>query len=273
MSEPRRGAGIDHELRVGSAAHYDDPAYYAKAYDDRVDDVAYYVALASKHGNEVLEYGCGSGRIALPLARAGADFFGIDLSAPMLAELEKKVATEPDDVRRHVRVRHGDMREVALKKRFPLVICTFNTLLHLYSREDVERFLARVRGHLAPGGVFVFDANVPTPFDLARDPGTAFKMPAFRHPTLGRRVRYAERFDYDPIRQILFVAMEFSPTIGEPFMTPLAHRQFFPEELGALLHYNDFDVEKREGGFKGEPVDRHADCIVWTCRDRRSRKR
>ena len=260
------GAGVDHELRVGSAAHYEDPAYYAKAYADRADDVAYYVALAKKHGGPVLEYGCGSGRIALPMARAGVEVFGIDLSEAMLGELESKLKSEPPEVRRRLHVRHGDMRDVALKRRFPLVICAFNTLLHLYLREDVERFLARVRGHLARDAVFVFDANVPTPFDLAREPSKAFKMPAFRHPTLGRRVRYAERFDYDPIRQILFVAMEFSPTVGEPFVTPLAHRQFFPAELEALLHYNGFAIDRREGGFRGEPVDRHADCIVWTCR-------
>jgi len=241
--DSRTGAGIDHELRVGSAAHYADPAYYAKAYSDRTDDVAYYVALAAKHGGPVLEYGCGSGRIALPIARSGVEVFGIDLSAPMLAELESKRGAEPEAVRKRVHARQGDMRDVALKKRFPLVICAFNTLLHLYVRDDVERFLSRVRGHLAPGGTFVFDANVPTPFDLCRDPGKAFKMPAFKHPTLGRRVRYAERFDYDPIRQVLFVAMEFTPTVGEPFMTPLAHRQFFPAELEALLHYNGFDVE------------------------------
>ena len=270
MNDPKRapGAGVDHELRVGSAAHYEDPAYYAKAYADRTDDVAHYVALAKKHGGPVLEYGCGSGRIALPMARAGIDVFGIDLSQPMLAELESKLRDEPPEVRRRVHVRQGDMREVALKKRFPLVICAFNTLLHLYVRDDVERFLARVRRHLARGGTFVFDANVPTPFDLCRDPSKAFKMPAFRHPTLRRRVRYAERFDYDPIRQILFVAMEFSPTVGEPFVTPLAHRQFFPAELEALLHYNGLDVVKREGGFRGEPLDRHVDTIVWTCRAR-----
>jgi hypothetical protein len=62
-------AGIDHELRVGSSAHYDDPAYYAKAYGDREDDIAYYVALATRHGGPVLEYGCGSGRILLPCTR------------------------------------------------------------------------------------------------------------------------------------------------------------------------------------------------------------
>jgi len=261
--------GIDHELRIGSSAHYEDPAYYHKAYADREEDIAYYVALAKKHGGPVLEYGCGSGRIALPMARAGVEVQGVDLSQAMLGELESKSKAEPPEVRKRVRVRHGDMREVALKKRFPLIICAFNTILHLYDRDDVERFFSRVRSHLTPDGTFVFDANVPTPFDLARDPSKAFKMPAFRHPTLGRRVRYAERFDYDPIRQILFVALEFSPTVGEPFVTPLSHRQFFPEELAALLHYNGFDVDKREGGFRGEPVDRHCDCIVWTCHARK----
>ena len=277
----RAARGVDHELQAGSSAHYDDPAYYAKAYADRVDDVAYYVALARACGGPVLEYGCGAGRIALPIARAGVSVTGVDLSAPMLDDLRARLSREPKEVQRRVATRRGDMRSIALRRRFPLVIAAFNTILHLYVREDLERFFARVRAHLTPRGRFVFDTSVPVVADLARDPSESFAIPAFRHPTLGVRCRYRERFDYDPIRQVLFVAMEFTPMarrsagvdveLPEPFMTPLAHRQLFPAELEALLHYNGFVVERREGGFLGEPLDRHTDSIVWTCRARRER--
>lgn len=259
--------GIDHELRIGSSAHYEDPRYYAEAYKDRVEDVAYYVALARKVGGPVLEYGCGEGRIALPLARAGIDVVGVDHSQPMLDALAEKLEREPRELVRRIKAKQGDIRTVKLARKFPLVLCTFNTFLHLYDREDVEQFLGRVRAHLAPKGRFVFDVSTPVPADLARDPGKAYKLPAVR--LGGVKHEYRERFDYDPMRQVLFVMMEFSPRNGgDAFVTPLAHRQFFPRELEALLHYNGFEVEKLEGGFAGEPPDRHSDSLIWTCRAR-----
>ncbi|GAC1352503.1 MAG: class I SAM-dependent methyltransferase [Polyangiales bacterium] len=257
---------IDHELRAGSAAHYDDPAYYAYAYADRVDDVACYVDLARNYGGPVLEYGCGAGRITIPIARAGIAVTAVDLSRAMIGDLRSRLSKEPIPVRAHVNIRRGDMRSLRVTKRYPLVIAAFNTLLHLYTRNDVERFLARVRAHLRPGGRFIFDTSVPSPVDLARDPAKAFSIPPFRHPTLCVRSKYREYFDYDPIRQVLFVAREFEPKGAPKFMTPLAHRQFFPAELEALLHYNGFQVVDRKGGFGGEPIDRHTDTILWICR-------
>ena len=268
-----RSTAIDHELRVGSSAHYDDPAYYRHAYEDRVHDIARYVEIAREHGGPILEYGCGAGRITLPIAQAGIRVVGVDHSRPMLAELRAVLAKEPPAVRKRVSVRRGDIRTFRIDRRFPLVIATFNTLLHLYTRDDVEQFFARVRAHLTPNGRLVFDASLPAPLDLARNPSRAYRIPSFVHPTLGVRSKYAEFFDYDPIRQILFVAMEFEPTAGEAFMTPLAHRQFFPAELEALLHYNGFEVERREGGFRREPVDRHTDTIMWFCRLRSAPKK
>lgn len=259
--------GIDHELRIGSSAHYEDARYYADTYRDRVEDVAFYVRLAQKLGGPVLEYGCGEGRIALPLAQAGLEVTGVDQSQPMLDAFAEKLEREPREVVRRLKLKQGDIRAVKLAKKFPLVLCTFNTFLHLYDREDVEAFLARVKAHLAPKGRFVFDVSTPVAADLARDPARAYKLPAVR--VNGVKHEYRERFDYDPMRQVLFVMMEFTPLNGaDAFVTPLAHRQFFPRELEALLHYNGFAIERLEGGFQGEPPDRHADSLVYTCRAR-----
>lgn len=259
----------DLELEVGARAHFDDPAYYDRTYRARADDVAYYAALA-KPGLRVLEYGVGSGRIALPMARAGAQVTGIDHSAPMLGALRARLREEAADVRARVRLVRGDMRRVALDERFPLVICPFNTALHLYERQDVEAWLAHVRRHLTPGGTLVLDVSVPSPSDLARDPTRAHRTAPFVHPSAGK-VKYAEHFDYDQVRQILFVSMVFEP-IGKPpsasFATPLAHRQFFPREMEALLHYNGFDVVTVHGDFHGGPLDADSDVMIWHARPR-----
>jgi SAM-dependent methyltransferase len=263
----------DRELEAGSHAHYQDPAYYTATYARRIDDVAYYVALARRTRGPVLEYGIGNGRIALPIARHGVEVVGVDHSGPMLADLRRRLAAEPAEVRPRVTVVRGDMRGVRLRRRFPLVVATFNTVLHLYTRRDVERFLARVRDHLAPGGRFVVDLSMPPLEDLARDPARPYHAPRFRHPTAGLVVKNREHFDYDPARQVLFVAMEFEPVAdpGAAWTTPLAHRQFFPQEWEALLHYNGLDVVRVEGDFHGGPITRESDVMVWTARAARSR--
>lgn len=267
-------AAPDRELEAGTSAHYTDPAYYSKTYARRIDDVRFYVGIAASAGGPVLEYGCGNGRITLPMARAGAAVTGVDLSAPMLADLKRALRREAPAVRTRISLRRGDMRTLALRRRFARVLCPFNAFLHLYERRDVERFLARAREHLAPGGELIFDVSMPQPEELARDPARKFGTPPFAYPDpassgRGTRVRYGERFDYDKLRQILFVSMEFTPMDGgEPWMTPLAHRQFYPRELEALLHYNGWNVLAWHGDFEEGALGADSMTIVVRARPR-----
>jgi SAM-dependent methyltransferase len=276
MVRSNSGGARDLELEAGTSAHYEDPSYYTKTYRGRVEDVRYYADLAIERGGPVLEYGCGNGRIALPMARIGVEVVGIDRSGEMLADLRARLRKETPEVRRLLAVRRGDMRRARLRRRFPLIICPFNAFLHLYTRRDVEQFLARVLEHLAPRGEFVFDVSMPDPLELARDPRRAFHAPRFRYPSTdggpGPMVRYAERFDYDRLRQILFVAMEFEPQVGEPWMTPLAHRQFYPEELAALLHYNGLEITERFGDFFRAPLVPDSATMLLHCRAGKRRR-
>jgi SAM-dependent methyltransferase len=250
---------------AGARAHYDDPAYYTKAYASRRSDVRLYIELAAEYGWPVLEFGVGNGRIALPLARTGIDVVGVDLSEPMLEDLARQLASEAESVQRRVRWQHGDMRSARVEREFPLVIAAFNTVLHLYEDGDIEAFLANVRQHLAPGGRFAFDWSVPRPSELARDPKRSFGAPPFRHPTRGR-VRYRERFEYDPIRQVLLVEMQFHPERGAGWTVPLTHRQFFPREMDAWLHHAGLVVEHRFADFEREAPGPDVDSLVYVCR-------
>ncbi|MFO0758543.1 MAG: class I SAM-dependent methyltransferase [Byssovorax sp.] len=269
----RKTRSKDRELLAGTSAHYVDPAYYTKTYRGRVEDVRYYVELAAERGGPVLELGCGNGRITIPLGRAGVETWGVDLSPEMLADLRRRLKDEPPEVRARVHVQRGDMRRARTGRRFPLIFCPFNALLHLYTRDDVERFLAGAREQLTPRGELVFDVSMPEPSELARDPGRAYHAPRFRYPDPpgeGTMVRYTERFDYDKVRQILFVAMEFMPMNGgESWMTPLAHRQFYPQELEALLHYNGFTITAQHGDFFRGPLTPSSATILIHARARK----
>ncbi|HVJ90242.1 MAG TPA: class I SAM-dependent methyltransferase [Labilithrix sp.] len=299
----------DLELEAGARAHFEDPAYYSETYGWRDEDVLYYCEVAKSAGR-VLEHGIGNGRVALPMARAGVEVTGLDHTRQMLEHLRELLRAEKPSVRRRVSLHEGDIRTARLSKRFPLVICPFNAALHLYTRQDVEQWLARVREHLEPGGELVFDISTPVPEDLARDPNVPYPIPPFEHPTAGR-VRYREYFDYDRVRQILFVSMFFDPaprkrsatsepsangkpakgaskrgsasktpqaprTERQSFMTPLAQRQFYPQEMEALLHYNGYEVTALYGDFARGPLVQRSDIMVWHARPRaavRSRAR
>lgn len=251
---------------AGATAHYADAAYYRKAYGDRRQDVDFYARAARNAGGAVLEYGIGNGRVAIAMARAGAEVVGVDLSQPMLRDLEEQLAREPRHIRERVTWVQGDMRTVRLGRRFALVIAPFNTVLHLYQRPEIEAFLAGVREHLTPDGRFVFDFSVPQAADLGRDPERVYRAPRLRYPTTGRLVRYGERFEYDPVRQILLVKMEFTPEDGDPWVVPLTHRQFFPAEMEALLHYNGFAEITFFADFSGQEPDASVDSLVVSCR-------
>jgi SAM-dependent methyltransferase len=270
----------DRELEAGTSAHYDDPAYYTKAYGDRLADVDYYVELARTRRGPVLEYGCGNGRITLALAQAGVEVVGLDLSSAMLRDLRRRLGALSPEIARRVTLRRVDMRSVRFVRRFALVICPFNAFLHLYDRRSVERFLGRAREHLAAHAELVLDVSMPDPCELARTPERALFAPRFRYPVPasipksepGPMVRYSERFDYDRFRQILFVGMDFEPLDGSPsWMTPLAHRQFFPQELEALLYYNGFRVTERYGDFDKSPLRSESPTILLHCRAQRRR--
>src|SRR5437016_12607947 len=103
------------------AEHYDG-AYTAKK--DLVD-LPFYTALAQRIGGPMLEVACGTGRVLLPIARAGIEIHGVDNSPAMLGVLKKHLQNEPEAVRKRVSLTGGDMRNFRLGRKFPLVTVPF----------------------------------------------------------------------------------------------------------------------------------------------------
>lgn len=256
------------QLRIGTEAHYQDPAYYDQAYRRRREDVLFYADEAEANGGPVLELGVGTGRVAVEIAKRGIELVGVDRMPEMLARARERLARLPAGTKKHVTLRRGDLRNVRVGRRFPLVISPFNVFMHLYERRDVERALATVREHLEPRGRFVFDVLLPDPKALARDPSRVYRCGTIRLPSDGRRYKYGENFQYDAIGQVQLITMAFQSVEDrhDLFVTPLTHRQFFPAELEALLHYNGFRIERRFGGFRREPLDGDSESQVIVAR-------
>src|ERR1044071_8556452 len=93
------------------------------------EDVDFYVERALASGGPMVELAVGTGRIAIPVARAGVRVIGVDSSPAMLTVARK--AAEEAGVVHQLDLRVGDLREPPVSERVPLVVCPFRSLLHM----------------------------------------------------------------------------------------------------------------------------------------------
>jgi len=125
-------------------------------------DVGFYLDLAKEQGGKALELGVGTARLAVQLARAGVEVWGIDNSPHMLRAARAKLAKEKPNVRCRVHLEQADVREFTLPERFGLVYFPSFSFDHLVTRNDQISTLRCVLRHLTSDGVFAFDlAQVP----------------------------------------------------------------------------------------------------------------
>jgi SAM-dependent methyltransferase len=282
---PRLSADLIAELvDAGSREHYEDAALYDYEYRRRRADVQFYRELAKKRlggSGRILELGAGSGRVTIALARAGYEVVAVDGSRPMLAKLRARVKALPAAVARRITIVEGDLRDFqiaaprsAKPEQFPLAIAVFNVLEHLYTRVEVDACLRRVAEHLAPGGAFAFDVQMPDLAWLLRDPAKRWARTRFTDPTTGRAMLYSTNHDYDPVGQIALIRLYYEPVDGKgpTKIVKLSQRKFFPAELEALVAHAGLRVVERYGDFAWRPLDGGAESQVLVCEKAISRR-
>ena len=127
-------------------------------------DIAFWQAVApAASDGPLLELGCGTGRVLLPLARAGHEVVGIDLAEPMLARCRAKLRAESRAVRDRVTLLEVDMTSFDLGRRFAQIYCAFGSFHHLRTVEQQLACLEASSNHLQPRGTLVLDLINPDP--------------------------------------------------------------------------------------------------------------
>ena len=229
--------------------------YYDRVYRNLRDpkgDAAFYLALAREQQGPVLELGCGTGRLLLPIAREGFPCTGLDPSPEMLEGLRAK---GPPETLRLVR---GTMQELDLPgERFALIFAGFRSLQHLLSVPDQLACLERVRTHLAPGGLFAFDVFAPR-FDRL----TVEERPEVEETRFeldGEEIVLYSRARNDAARQLLEVEFRYErhrngERVGEDRVR-FPMRYYFRYELEHLLVRAGFTDLSFFGGFDRPPYD------------------
>ena len=229
------------------AASYDDPSdpiFQPEAIDPAVS------LLAELAGSgRALELAIGTGRIGLPLSRRGVPVHGIEMSQAMLARLRSKPGGQAIDVT------IGDMVTTRVDGTFTVAYLVCNTINNLTSQEAQVACFRNVAGHLAPGGCFVIETDIPELRQLppGQDIWGAHAGPrrmvsySFNHATQEYRGHY----------------VEFTDGTGQYVTIP--YRYVWPAELDLMAQLAGLRLRDRWAGWNREPftTDSRSHVSIW----------
>ena len=227
-------------------------------------DVPFWLALAERENGPVVEWGAGTGRIAVPLATVGHHVTAVELSRRMVERGEGRGGG--------VRWAVGDMRTVKLDRRHGLAVCGFNSFLCLLTPDDALAFLRNAREHLDSGGLLGIEVSAFSAEELAEENGG----PSLRH-DLSRDLPNGGRLDrfslsrYDPTTRLMEMRLfyelyDVSGAHKSSRAHDLAIRITDRDELLSMLRLAGFGVEAVYGGFDAEPFTPESDHLIVLAR-------
>jgi SAM-dependent methyltransferase len=252
--------------------------FYAGTYDDSVPDwpgeIEFYRKLSKavrSSGRAVLEVACGTGRVAIRLAREGAKVVGLDLSPNMLA-----VARQKSQDLKDIRWVEGDMRSFELNETFNLALIPGHAFQNLNTPQDQVSCLECIRRHLQPGGKLVVHLdhmnleNMKWLGDLCGEKKGAFEgEEQFQHPETGNRVRASRAWTYLPSTQTATVQTVWEELDGNGQVIDRIIRESIPLhvlfrfEMEHLLARAGFQIEALYGDFFGHQLQDDSPGMIW----------
>jgi SAM-dependent methyltransferase len=237
-------------------------------YGDFADDLPFYENLARRCEGPILELGVGTGRVAIPLARAGFDVWGIDSSEAMLERARCKAGPSPA-AKLHLLA--ADMRDFDLGRQFDLIFAGLGGFHHLLTSEDQAACLRCVRRHLAPGGLFACDLR---PL-FHNDWDSGVSVPLFHDwtrvlPSTGETVMKLRSVHVDRTQQVqhethMYDRLAADGTVRR-LTTEVDLRFTTRYEMEGLLRETGLEIDQFYGDFDLSPCDEYSEYLVTVAR-------
>lgn len=246
---------------------YRDGRHYDALNSFLVADVPFYKEEAQKSGSPVLELACGTGRLTIPIAQAGVEIVGLDLSSSMLTHAQTKARAAGVEIE----FVEGDCRSFELGRKFGLIFMAFNSMQHLHTYASLSALFGCVRKHLAEGGRFIFDVFNPKVEILARASGERRLEREYQDPDGNGKMEFEYTSTYDDAAQVSHIQCYFvrrGPN-GEELdvrKEELDLRSFFPQELDLLVRSQGFEIVEKFGDFERKAFGSGQPKQVVVCR-------
>ena len=246
---------------------------YDPVYSYVTEDIPFYVEEARRAGGPVLELGCGTGRVAIPIADAGVDVVGVDLSEAMLAVARRKAAQRT--LAGSLTLVHGDMRDlmggIGSEEKFNLAVIPFRGFLSLLTVEDEVRALVNLKRHLAPDGRLAFNTFVPDLNMLVQEGDLPYHFRDVTDPVTGKRLILWHQSRFDNANQIVNARTIVEELDDDDAVKRRLYRDFQLRyvhrwEMHHLLRLCGYEVLDLFGDFDRSPFDESSTEMVWIAR-------
>ncbi len=232
--------------------------YYDAEHQDMTDDLGFYAALAEEYGTPIFEVASGTGRVMLPLARAGHAIHGIDIEPAMIERAKERAAAQPG-LQGKLTFIQGDILTYKSERQYPLVIFPYNGLLHFHEQEQQITLLKRLRALTADAGLLVLDLPNPADSFGAQDSDALILEKTFIEPESGHLVMQYSVSQLDRTEQLFHITWIYDEVTGDGTVkrtfAPVVFRYFFFAEVKLLLERAGFEVDSVYGGYDYEPYE------------------
>ena len=243
---------------------------YDWEYRRRRDDIRFYTTLADERGGPILDLGCGTGRLLVPLLRAGHTVVAVDRAAAMLSRAAARVRRLAAPLRQRALLLRGDFAALGFAPRFAFAVAAFHAVQELGTDDALLACFRGVAGALEPGGWFAFDTFAPDAGFQERDPRLRWARTRFRHPASGERLVYSET--HRRRGEILAMTFHYQPVDGRgrpqgpERRISLQHRLLAPAKVAALLEEAGLTLIASWGGWDGQPLGADTEQHVYLAR-------
>jgi len=240
--------------------------FYEQWAEHANDEIPFYVARAREARDPVVELGVGTGRVAIPIAQAGRDVIGVDVSGAMLTDAARRAALA--GVADKVTFVEADMRSFVADPPVELVIIPFRSFLHLLTVDDQLAALTSIRDSLVRGGRLVLNFFVPDPAIQAEQDGRRISHGEFVDER-GRRCEMWAIPVHDPTEQVLKLRVGLDVYDGDSVdtvETSFDLRIVYRFEFEHLLARAGLEMEALYGDFDERPLTGAAREQIWIAR-------
>ncbi len=238
--------------------------------DHLKDDIAFYIDYAKCMQGDVLELGCGTGRVSIALAEEGFNITGLDLSINMLDVFKHKLENAPY-LNKKITLVQGNMANFSLNKKFSLIIAPFRAFQALTDECDIASSLSCIKDHLTPNGIFII--NTFKPYAIMDENWCYTEKIQWEQldESTGNYVvkkHWGDRID--TAKQIIYPHLAYEVTDREGNVTryteDLSLKYYYEDQLAETMEKAGFMINDRYGWYDKRSIAEAGRELIFVCR-------
>ena len=244
------------------------------------EDIGFYLGLVRHlRPKRILELGCGTGRITLPLAKQGINYgyrvVGLENQPEMLKSAAEHQRRADPQIQHCLSFVEGDMRSWAADDPFDLIMAPCSSVSHLHDLEDQIKTWRQARANLCAGGRYVVEVTMPNlsvfADSFSRPPRALVEIDIDNFDeTAGIRLirrKTSSYLSHQQRAQIRFLYEKYREGRQvDSYLDDFASHIFFPRELELLFIHTSFQLENTVGDYQGRPLSAHSPLVIMTGR-------